>query len=142
MVRIDGTRNVDHCRGEASAIPSVMLNLHPPTEECGQEEERGKITMALNMTRPEIGAPTISPILAMRNGAGRNASHIPTARPLTFSGWAYTQASNCGTRKIAVSVKSTMKTRSQAGRDHCNGDQIMVPKEVTKSSRMWLRMPT
>src|ERR1700674_2586506 len=34
-----------------------------------------------------------------------------------------------------------MKTRSQAGRDHCKGDQIIVPKEVTRSSRMWLSMP-
>src|SRR6267154_1410176 len=51
------------------------------------------------------------------------------------------RASNWGTRKIAVSVKSTMKMRSQAGRDHSSGDQIMVPKEVTKSSTMWLRMP-
>src|SRR6266850_1128978 len=43
---------------------------------------------------------------------------------------------------MAVKVKSTMKTRSQAGRDHCKGDQIIVPKDVTRSSRMWLRMPT
>jgi len=44
----------------------------------------------------------------------------------------YTQASNCGTRKIAVSVKSTMKMRSRRGATNCSGDQIMVPKEVTQ----------
>src|SRR5260370_5399556 len=34
-----------------------------------------------------------------------------------------------------------MKMRSQAGRDHSSGDQIIVPKEGTRSSKMWLRMP-
>ena len=67
---------------------------------------------------------------------------MPMARRFHFWGWAYTQASTCGTSRNAVSVKSMMKMRSQAGRDHASGDQIMVPKDVTKSSTMWLRMPT
>src|SRR5258707_1667010 len=35
-----------------------------------------------------------------------------------------------------------MKRISQAGRDHLYGDQIMVPKLVTRSRKMWLSMPT
>ncbi len=40
-----------------------------------------------------------------------------------------------------MKLKSTMKIRSQAGRDHATGDQIMVPKVVTRSRKMWLRIP-
>src|SRR6202008_5025990 len=43
---------------------------------------------------------------------------------------------------IPVNVKSTIKTRSHAGRDHFSGDQIIVPNEVTRSMRIWLRIPT
>src|SRR5215471_12523834 len=34
-----------------------------------------------------------------------------------------------------------MNRRSQAGRLHTSGDQIMVPNVVTRSRKMWLRMP-
>src|SRR5208282_2157224 len=44
--------------------------------------------------------------------------------------------------RIAVNVKSTMKIMSQAGRAQSSGDQIMVPKVVTRSREMWLRIPT
>src|SRR5579863_1046048 len=43
--------------------------------------------------------------------------------------------------RIAVKVKSMMKRMSQAGRDHWSGDQIMVPNLVTRSRKMWLRIP-
>src|SRR5260370_39848405 len=42
VVRVDRARHIDHRRGKAGAIPSVVLDLHSPTEECGQEEEHGK----------------------------------------------------------------------------------------------------
>src|SRR5271157_4375304 len=42
---------------------------------------------------------------------------------------------------MAVKLKSTMKMMSQAGRDHATGDQIIVPKVVTRSRNMWLRIP-
>src|SRR5258708_32640539 len=100
------------------------------------------MTTAVKTTGSEIGAPTIAPILAIKNGVGTNTSHIPIARRFTFSGLAYTQASNCGTSRIAVSVKSTIKMRSQAGRDHSSGDQIIVPNVGTRSSKRGLRMPT
>ena len=39
-------------------------------------------------------------------------------------------------------MKSMMKIKSHAGRDHLIGDQTIVPKDVTRSRRIWLRMPT
>src|SRR6202035_2085255 len=68
-------------------------------------------------------------------------SHIVRARRRLCSGSSYAQASNCGMRRIAVKLKSRMNRISQAGRDQLYGDQIMVPKTVTRSRKMWLRMP-
>src|SRR5208337_562117 len=42
---------------------------------------------------------------------------------------------------MAGKLKSTMNRMSQAGRDHASGDQIIVPKVVTRSRKMWLRIP-
>src|SRR5208337_1487439 len=42
---------------------------------------------------------------------------------------------------MAVKLKSTMNMMSHAGRDHASGDQIIVPKVVTRSRKMWLRIP-
>ncbi len=42
MVREYGTSDIDYGRGKPSAIPSVVLDLHAPAKECGQEEDRGK----------------------------------------------------------------------------------------------------
>jgi len=44
--------------------------------------------------------------------------------------------------RIALNVKSMMKTKSQVGRDHFTGDQIIVPNDVIRSIKMWLRIPT
>ena len=101
-----------------------------------------RTNIVLNTTAAEIGAPAASPMCATRNGTGINTTQIPSARFLIFSGCSYTHASSCGTRKIPVSVKSKMKIMSQAGRDQLSGDQIIVPKLVTRSSRMWLKIPT
>src|SRR5580704_10184517 len=35
-----------------------------------------------------------------------------------------------------------MNKMSQAGRDHSSGDQIFVPYVVSRSRKMWLRIPT
>src|SRR5215469_12731971 len=39
-------------------------------------------------------------------------------------------------------LKSIMNRMSQAGRDQPSGDQIMVPNVVTRSRKIWLRIPT
>src|SRR5439155_3262709 len=121
-------------------VPCRIRTPHPSS--AGSRKIPPKMSMALRTTRPEIGAPAFSPILATRKGPGRNNSHIPMTRRRTFSGWAYAQASSCGTRRIAVSVKSTMKMRSQAGRDHSSGDQIFHNEdEVPSGARPFERRP-
>src|SRR5260370_4281250 len=42
MVRVEGAADIEQRNSKTSAIASVVFDLHAPSEECGQEEERGK----------------------------------------------------------------------------------------------------
>src|SRR5579871_6836158 len=102
----------------------------------------GKSRMAVITAAFEIGAPTDSPIFAISSGDGVKITHKTIARRMLCFGSSNVQASSCGISRIAVNVKSTMKSKSHAGRDHPSGDQIMVPNVVTKSRKIWLKIAT
>jgi len=35
QVRVEGARDVNQCPGKTGAIPSIVMNLHPPNEARG-----------------------------------------------------------------------------------------------------------
>src|SRR5262249_25600571 len=73
---------------------------------------------------------------------GLKMTNITIARRLACSGSSKVQASNCGSSRMAVKGKSTIKKKYQAGGDHSSGDQNIVPHAGTRARRKWLRMPT
>src|SRR5215470_5163321 len=108
----------------------------------GRRRSAASTSVAMTTVRVEIGAPTFCERIETTNGKGRVIAERRSMRRLARSESAFTHARSCGTRRIAEKVMSMMKRKSQAGRDQLSGDQIIVPKLVTRSSKMWLKMPT
>src|SRR5882724_3953932 len=130
-----------HAPANPARFQATGPGRHFQPRKAGKSPSTEKIKTATASAVAEIGVLTIREIAPTAKVESAHSSQTRIERILAWAGSRCAQASSCGASKIALSEKSTIKIRSHAGRDHASGDHTMVPNVVTKSRKMWLRIP-